>query len=259
MLRPRIIPVLLLKGRGFYKTVRFKDPKYVGDPINTLRIFCEKEVDEVIVLDITATKDCRGPQLDVIRDIASECFMPLAYGGGVHSADDVRAILKLGVEKIVLNTVAVEDPSVITAIADLAGSSSVVVSIDAKKNFLEGYEAYTHGGTRKTGLDPVTLALKAEEHGAGEIMITSIERDGTMQGYDLTLIEEVAKAVRIPVIGCGGAGSVADLESVIHTNADAVAAGSLFVFQGRHRAVLISYPSPVEMDRLGEIAESRNI
>jgi cyclase len=252
MLRPRVIPVLLLKGRGFYKTKQFRTPVYVGDPINTFRIFCEKEVDEIVVLDIEATNSGRGPRLDVIGDMASECFMPMAYGGGVRTVEQARSILKLGVEKIVLNSAAVEEPEVISRVADLGGSSSVVVSIDAKKKLFGGYDVYIRSGTKKTRLDPVTLAKQAEQLGAGEILINSIDRDGMMEGYDLTLVEQVASAVNIPVVACGGCGSLADIASVMDCPASAAAAGSFFVFQGRHRAVLISYPSGDELAKFAE-------
>lgn len=258
MLRPRIIPVMLLKGRGFYKTKQFRAPVYVGDPINTFRIFCEKEVDEIVVLDIEATNTGRGPRLDVIEDIASECFMPMAYGGGVRTVEQARSILKLGVEKIVLNSVAVEEPELISRIADLAGSSSVVVSIDAKKKMFGGYEIYIRGGTKKARLDPVTLAKQAEQLGAGEILINSIDRDGTMEGYDLPLVEQVAKAVHIPVIACGGCRNLPDLENALEASASAAAAGSFFVFQGKHRAVLISYPSTEDLARIAERQQSRH-
>jgi len=258
MLRPRIIPVMLLKGRGFYKTRQFRTPVYVGDPINTFRIFCEKEVDEIVVLDIEATSSGRGPRLDLIEDIASECFMPMAYGGGVRTVEQARSILKLGVEKIVLNTVAVEEPEVISHIADLAGSSSVVVSIDAKKKMFGGYDVYIRSGTKKARLDPVTLAKQAEQLGAGEILINSIDRDGTMEGYDLSLIEQVANAIDIPVVACGGCGSLDDLESALDSSASAAAAGSFFVFQGRHRAVLISYPSAEDLARIAKRQQSRH-
>lgn len=258
MLRPRIIPVMLLKGRGFYKTKQFRAPVYIGDPINTFRIFCEKEVDEIVVLDIEATNNGRGPRLDLIEDIASECFMPMAYGGGVRTIEQARSILRLGVEKIVLNSVALEEPEVISRIADLAGSSSVVVSIDAKKKMLGGYDSYIRGGTKRTGLDPMALARQAEQLGAGEILINSIDRDGTMKGYDLVLIEQVAKAVRVPVVACGGCGSIDDLESALDASASAAAAGSFFVFHGRHHAVLVSYPSAEELSQIAKRQQSKN-
>ncbi len=251
MMRPRVIPVLLLKDGGLYKTLRFKDPKYVGDPINTLRIFCEKEVDEVVVLDIAATAERRGPQIDVLRDLASECFMPLAYGGGIRSVEQVRQLMALGIEKVVLNTAAIEDPKLISRIADYTGSSSTLVSIDVRKKLLGGYEVYTNGGRNRTGLDPAEAARTAERHGAGEILVNAIDRDGTMEGYDIALVRNVTEAVSIPVIACGGAGKLSDLQAAIgNGRADAAAAGAMFVYQGRHRAVLISYPSPAEIEEL---------
>lgn len=252
MLRPRVIPVLLLKGRGLYKSVGFKNLTYVGDPINTLRIFCEKQVDEVVVLDVSATVDGRSPPLEILRDIAGECFMPLAYGGGIRSLDQVRDLLKLGVEKVVLNTIAFEEPQLVSRVADYAGSSSTVVAIDVRKKMLGGYEVYTRSGRQRTGLDPVAAAQTAEQLGAGEIVINSIDRDGSMQGYDIGLVEQVVRAVSVPVIACGGAGALADLGSAITAGAAAAAAGSMFVFQGRHRAVLISYPRPDEVDGLAK-------
>jgi cyclase len=241
---------LLLKGRGLYKTRQFKNPTYVGDPINTVKIFNEKEVDEIVVLDIAATEEGKEPAIDMIADIASEGFMPIAYGGGVRNLDQVRAIFKRGVEKVVLNSVAVQQPEVIEKIVAFAGSSSVVVSIDAKAKMFGGYDVYIRGGRQSTGLDPIEFARRAERAGAGEILLTSIDRDGMMQGYDLTLIQKVASAVGIPLIACGGAGSLEHFAAAIKAGASAVAAGSMFVFQGRHRAVLISYPSPQEVESL---------
>lgn len=249
-MRPRVIPVLLLKDQGLYKTIKFKNPKYVGDPINALRIFCEKEVDEIIVLDIGASAEGTAPQLDFIRDLASECFMPLAYGGGVSSLELARAILRLGVEKVVVNTAAVKKPELISEIAAYAGSSAVVVSLDAKRNFFGGYELMIEGGRRSTGRDPVEFARLAEKLGTGEVLINSIDRDGTMNGYDTRLVESVAQAVDVPVIACGGAGSMADFRNGLSSGADAVAAGSMFVFHGKHRAVLITYPTPAEVECL---------
>lgn len=250
MLRPRVIPVLLLKGRGLYKTRQFKDPVYVGDPINTVKIFNEKEVDEIVVLDIGATAEGRDPAFDTIAEIASEGFMPIAYGGGVRHLDQVRAIFKRGVEKVVLNTVATQHPEVVQEIAAYAGSASVVVSIDIKKKLFGGYEVYTRSGRQATGFDPIDYARRAEKAGAGEILLNSIDRDGMMQGYDLGMIQQIAAAVSIPVIACGGAGSLEHFTSAIKAGASAVAAGSMFVFQGRHRAVLISYPTAREIETL---------
>lgn len=250
MLRTRVIPCLLLKGEGLVKTTKFKDASYVGDPINAIRIFNDKEVDELIFLDITASKEGQGPPLQVIRDFASECFMPVAYGGGIRSLDDAREVLALGVEKIVVNTMALRRPDLVSEIAREFGAQAVVVSIDAKKKLIGGYEVMGAGGTEKTGLKPVEHARRVVALGAGEILINSIDCDGMQAGYDLALVRSVADAVPVPVIACGGAGTLAHLsEAVNDGHASAVAAGSMFVFHGRHRAVLISYPSRAELGR----------
>lgn len=228
MLRPRVIPCLLLKDGGLVKTVRFSQPTYVGDPINAVKIFNTKQVSELILLDISA----RTPDLRLLRDIAEEAFIPMAYGGGIHTVEEVRAILAAGFEKVVIKSVDLIRPA-----ADLAGSQSIVVSIDVQGNTV-----------RSLGIDPVTFARKAQEAGAGEILVNSIDRDGTMSGYDLELIRRVAQAVTVPVIALGGASSVQDLSEVIKVGgASAAAAGSLFVFHGKHRAVLISYPDSLDL------------
>lgn len=248
MIRPRVIPALLLKGQGLVKTVKFKEPKYLGDPINIVRIFNDKEVDELVLLDITATPENRGPQFDLLKDITSEAFIPLAYGGGIRSMDDVRKLLSIGIEKLIMNTSAVENTSLIRETADHAGSQAVVASIDVKKNFLGKYEIFTRCGQKKTGLDPVKHAIEMEKMGAGEIIINSIDRDGTMQGYEVELVRRVADAVHVPVVACGGAGNLSHVSEVIKQgHASAAAAGSLFVFQGPLRGVLISYPTPKEL------------
>jgi cyclase len=248
MIRTRVIPCLLLKGQGLVKTIRFKDPTYLGDPINIVRIFNDKEVDELTFLDITATSEKRKPPFALIESIASECFMPLGYGGGIRSLEDMKTLYNLGVEKISINSYAVENPAFIQSAADMAGSQSICVSIDVKKNFWGNYEVFTHGGTKGTGLDPVKWAMESESRGAGELLLNSIDRDGTMKGYDLELVKMIASAVRIPVVACGGAGGVKDLSQVVlEAGASAAGAGSMFVFQGSHRAVLISYPSPQEL------------
>jgi len=249
MLKTRVIPCLLLKGSGLVKTQRFKDPKYVGDPINAIRIFNDKEVDELLLLDITATRENKGPAFDTIRDIASECFMPVAYGGGIRSMDDIRRILKAGIEKVVLNTAAIENPELVRQAADEFGSQAVVVSIDAKRKLLGRYEVFARGGTQATGLHPVDQAQKMEQCGAGEIFLTAIDRDGTMDGYDLELVSRVASKVHVPVIAAGGAGKVADFGEAVRQGASAVAAGAMFVFHGPHRAVLITYPGRAELER----------
>jgi cyclase len=251
MLNIRVIPCLLLRGQGLVKTVQFKDAKYVGDPINAVKIFNEKEVDELILLDILATIEQRRPPLRLIFEVASECFMPLCYGGGICSLDDIKEIFNLGVEKVAINTSAINNPYFIKGAAEKFGSQSIVVAIDVKKNLLGEYEVFTHGGRKSAKLDPVRLAMEIEEMGAGEIFLNSIDRDGTMQGYDIELIKKVTEAVSIPVIACGGAGKLSDFAVAIKEGgASAVAAGSLFVFHGEERAVLISYPSVRELEHI---------
>ena len=248
MIKPRVIPALLLKGQGLVKTVKFKEPKYLGDPINIVRIFNDKEVDELVLLDITATPEKRGPQFDLLKNIASEAFIPLAYGGGIRSMDDVKKLLSIGIEKLIMNTSAMETPSLVREVADHAGSQAAVVSMDVKKGLLGKYEIFTHCGQKKTGLDPVKHAVEMERRGVGEIIINSIDRDGTMQGYDIDLVRKVADAVRVPVVACGGAGNLSHVSEVIKQgHASAAAAGSIFVFQGPLRGVLISYPTPKEL------------
>lgn len=248
MIRPRVIPTLLLKGPGLVKTVKFKDPKYLGDPINIVRIFNDKEADELVLLDITATPEHRGPQFDLLKNITSEAFIPLAYGGGIRSMDDVRKLLSIGIEKLIMNTSAVENSSLIRETADHAGSQAVVASIDVKKSFLGKYEVFTRCGHKKTTLDPVKHAIEMEKMGAGEIIINSIDRDGTMQGYDIDLVRNVADAVGVPVVACGGAGNLTHVAEVIKQgHASAAGAGSIFVFQGPLRGVLISYPTTKEL------------
>ena len=249
MIRARVIPCLLLRGRGLVKTVRFRKPVYVGDPVNAIRIFNEKEVDELLLLDIYATRERRGPPLELLEEIASECFMPLAYGGGIRSLADIKAVLALGVEKVAINTQAVENPVLIREAADVFGSQSIVASIDVKRTWLGDYHVVTHGAEKYTSHHPAQFAREMERSGAGEILLNSVDRDGTMQGYDLDLIREVSSTVSVPVIACGGAGKLSDFaDAVIRGGASAVAAGSMLVFYGRHRAVLISYPSTRELE-----------
>ena len=250
MLKTRIIPCLLLRGSGLVKTTRFKDPKYVGDPINAIKIFNDKEVDELMLLDITASKENRGPAFSVIEEVASECFMPLAYGGGIRSVEEARRILKLGVEKVVFNTIAWKEPAVLRAASREFGAQAVVASIDVRRKLFGRYEVYVDGGTRAMGVDPVEYAQRLEDTGVGEIFLTSIDRDGTMMGYELELIAKVTEAVGVPVIAAGGAGSVHDFGVAVREGgADAVAAGAMFVFHGPHRAVLITYPGRDELER----------
>lgn len=250
MLKTRIIPCLLLKSLGLVKTVKFSNPKYVGDPINAVKIFNDKEVDELIFLDITATAEKRKPSFDLLSSIASEAFMPFSYGGGLRSLDDVGKTLELGVEKVIINAYAHENPEFIKEASKKFGSQSIVVSIDVRKNKEGGYSVYKNNGTINTFKKPVEYAIESEKLGAGEIFINSIDKDGTMEGYDLDLIKEVSKAVNIPVIACGGAGEFEDFSKAIESGASAVSAGSLFVFVGPHKAVLISYPKKEEIENI---------
>lgn len=251
MIHNRVIPCLLLKGSGLVKTVKFKNPKYLGDPRNTIKIFNEKEVDELILLDITATTERRGPNINLLSDIVSECFMPLGYGGGIKDLNQIEILFKLGMEKAIINTHGVENPGFICEAAKIFGSQSIVVSLDMKRNLFGKYEIVIESGRRKTGLEPVEFTKKMEDAGAGEIFLNSIDRDGTMQGFDIELIRSVTSAISIPVIACGGAGSVEDLRHPIKQGcASAVAAGSIFVFHGRHNAVLINYPKRNDLERI---------
>jgi cyclase len=240
---PRIIPVLLLDDGGLVKTVKFKDPRYVGDPINAVRIFNEKQVDELIVLDIRASREGRPPDEQAIAEIVSEAFMPVGYGGGVRDLATATRLIQLGVEKVVVNTAAVEQPDELARIADRLGRSTLVASVDASVRKGGGYEVMTHGGTRHTGIDVREHAQAVAEMGAGELVLNSVDRDGTMEGYDLELVRLVTESVAIPVVACGGAGGASDLVAAVREGgASAAAAGSMFVFHGRHRAVLITYP-----------------
>ena len=246
----RLIPCLLLRGQECVKTVRFRSPRYLGDPVNIVRIFNDREVDELIVLDITATPQALEPRLDLLSDLASECFMPLCYGGGIRDMDDMHAIFALGVEKVAINSRAVNHPSIVESAASAFGSQSIVVSIDVKKTLFGGNRVFTHSGRRATRLLPEIHAKEMESRGAGEILLNSVDRDGTMSGYDLELIRLVASAVNIPVVACGGAGSLENAAEAIQAGASAVAAGSLFSFAGRNRAVLISYPDRGEIENV---------
>jgi cyclase len=248
VLRTRVIPCLLLKGQGLVKTVKFKNPKYVGDPVNAVKIFNDKEVDELIFLDIEATAEGRRPPIKLISEIASECFMPLSYGGGLRDLEDIKTIFNLGVEKVIINSYAIENPSFVNEASRLYGSQSIVVAVDVKKKSKDKYEVLSRSGNKKTGLDPVEHVMRMERLGAGEIFLNSIDRDGTMQGYDIELIKRITETVSIPVIVCGGAGKIEDfVDAVKKGGASAVAAGSLFVFHGKYRAVLISYPAIEEL------------
>jgi len=249
MKRVRIIPSLLIRKGGLVKSVKFKDHKYVGDPINAVKIFNEKEVDEIVILDISATAEKRPPNIQQIKEIASEAFMPLGYGGGVTSLEEIKTLISAGVEKVILNASALNRPGLISEGAGYVGSQSIVVSIDVKKDLWGKYKVYGQNGTKNTGLDPLSFAQQVEKAGAGEILLNSVDRDGTFKGYDLDLISLVSGAVSIPVVAIGGASSAEDFTAAIHAGASAAAAGSLFVFQRPHRAVLISYPTQTELKK----------
>lgn len=247
----RVIPCLLLRNNGLVKTIRFKDSIYLGDPINAVKIFNEKEVDELIFLDIDATREKKEPNYSMISKLASECFMPFSYGGGIGTLQQIDEIIKSGSEKIIINTQAFRKKNFIHEAVERFGSSTIVVSMDIRKRFIEGYCVYVNGGMQNTGRKPVEYAKEMEDQGAGEIFINSIERDGTMEGYDIDLIKSVSEAVSVPVVACGGAGSLNDFRLAFNEGgASAVAAGSFFVFQGKRRAVLITYPSYNEISNL---------
>ncbi len=249
--RPRIIPTLLIDDRDLIKTVQFGKRTYLGDPVNAVKIFNRKRIDELSILDIGATKNQKEPDYEILKDIASEAFMPLSYGGGITSLDQVQELLKIGYEKVVLNTAFVRNPELVTKSAELFGSQSVVASIDAKKNNSE-YKCYISDGVEETKWNPVDLAREAERLGAGEIIINSIDNDGMMNGYDIDLVKSVADVVSIPVIAIGGAGGIKDLKMVLQDgHAHAAAGGSMFVYYGKLRAVLITAPSEEELTVAG--------
>lgn len=252
MLRPRIIPCLLVKNGGLVKTVQFGQPKYVGDPINAVRIFNEKEVDELIVLDIDATAQNREPDYTLIKNLAAECRMPLCYGGGVGTAEQIQKIIGLGVEKVAISAAAVKSPQLIADAAVRVGGQSIVVVMDVKKTgLLRRHEVFTHNGMRATGLSPAEFAVKVARLGAGEIVVNAIDNDGVMRGYDLDLIAQVRGAVNTPITALGGAGSMDDIVGLIRKfGIMGASAGSLFVFKGKYKAVLINYPGRADKDAL---------
>jgi cyclase len=252
MLRPRIIPCLLVHEKGLVKTVSFKTPKYVGDPLNAVKIFNEKESDELIVLDIDASVNGVAPDYKMIADLASECRMPLCYGGGIRTVAQAKHIISLGVEKIAISSAAVENPELIAQIADEVGRQSVVVVLDVKKRMLsKEYEVYIHNGRKNTKLNPIELAKKVEALGAGEIVFNSIDQDGQMKGYDLNLAQRARAAVGIPITILGGAGSLHDVEKLVGAcGVVGASAGSLFVFKGVYKAVLINYPNVSQRDEI---------
>ena len=251
MLRPRIIPCLLIQNNGLVKTVKFKNPKYVGDPINAVRIFNEKEVDELVFFDIDATVLNNEPNYSLIERISNQSRMPLCYGGGIKNLEQAKRIFSLGVEKIALSSSLIDNPNLITQIGNQVGAQSVIVVLDIKKKIFGGYEIFTHNAKRSTGIDPFKFIKNSEKLGAGEIVINSIDKDGLMNGYDLDLIKKVRKATSLPVTVLGGAGSIDHIAEVIKENGIiGVSAGSLFVFKGPYKAVLINYPDSQTKDIL---------
>lgn len=250
MLKHRVIPALLLRGNGLVKTTKFKDPKYVGDPINAIRIFNDKEVDELMVLDITASKEGREPNFEMIEQFAGECFMPLAYGGGIRTVEHAKRIFASGVEKVCLQTSALSNPRLITDLAERFGSQSIVVSIDVKRNWLgrPGIYASSQGKILPGNwLDRLTELIAA---GAGEVLVNAVDKDGTLSGPDLELIRQASEKIRVPMIAVGGVSSLADIKAAVDAGASAVAAGAFFVYHGPHRAVLITYPKYHELEKL---------
>jgi imidazole glycerol-phosphate synthase subunit HisF len=252
VLNPRIIPCLLVRDKGLVKTVNFKAPKYVGDPLNAVKIFNEKGVDELIVLDIDATIKQREPNYKMIANLAMECRMPLCYGGGINNKDQALRIFELGVEKIAISSAALENPKIVSEIAGIVGNQSVIVVLDVKKKkFSKGYNLYTHNGKQKADSNPVEIARKVETLGCGEIVINSIDHDGVMKGYDKKIINEIRNAISIPMTVLGGAGTLDDIGGMIREHGIiGVAAGSLFVFKGKYKAVLINYPNITEKENL---------
>lgn len=260
MLRPRIIPCLLVHNRGLVKTRQFSDPTYVGDPVNAVRIFNEKEVDELMVLDIDATVKGHEPNYELIAQLAAECRMPLAYGGGVKIVEQVERIIGLGVEKVAISSAAIANPDFITTAARKVGSQSVTVVADVRADGEDDFRVYTHNGTEKTGWTPVALASSVEEAGAGEFIVNNIDRDGMGNGYDLELVAQCRAACGLPITVLGGAGSLDDVKALIERfPIVGASAGSLFVFKGKYRAVLISYPNRARKDGFSHLVASSNV
>jgi cyclase len=242
---------LLVKNNGLVKTVKFDNPKYLGDPINAVRIFNEKQVDELIVVDIDASIEKRPPDFKLIENLAIQCRMPLCYGGGIHNVEDASKIFSLGVEKVALSSGAIQKPSLVKEIASLVGSQSVVIVVDVKLNLKGEYTIWTHNAKVNTGLDPVLFAKQMVDFGAGEIIVNSIDNDGLMKGYDLNIVTKIHEAISIPMSVLGGAGSLDDIGKLINRfGIIGAAAGSLFVFKGVYKAVLINYPDTLVKSEL---------
>ncbi len=250
MALPRCIPVLLLQNGALVKTVQFQNPKYIGDPLNAIRIFNEKEVDELVFLDIDASVKGTPIPFKLLKEIAEECFMPLSYGGGIRTIEDIRKIIQIGIEKVIIGSEVFKNPEFLKQAISEFGSSSICVSLDIRKNPSGQYRLWAHSGKKSTNLDPVEFAKELDQLGVGEILIHSIDREGTGSGYDLELIQAIRDVVKIPVIASGGAGTIDHLCLAIEAGVTAVAAGSMFVFHGKHQAVLISYPDRASLSRI---------
>lgn len=257
MLRTRVIPQLLLRRRGLVKTTRFKAPRYVGDPINIVRIFNEKEVDELMLLDIVATRSGAPPDFEFLEQIASEAFMPLSYGGAVRTLDDARRLLRLGIEKVVLNSVTFDDPGLIRRLADALGRQCVVASVDIKRTWTGRYEVVSHSGRRVTQREPLKWIERLVSLGAGEIVVNAVHRDGTMKGYDLTLLSMLGGRFDVPIVACGGAQSAHDMTRAARmAGVSALGVGARFIYEGPHRAVLVSYLTPDELAHVRQASAS---
>jgi cyclase len=253
MLKPRIIASLLIKDGGLVKTIKFKEPRYLGDPMNAVRIFNEKEVDELAVFDISATLQSNGPNFKMIENLASECRMPLCYGGGITTVEEAQQIFSLGVEKIAISSSAINNPALITELSNKVGAQSVVVVLDVRKNFLGEYSVHTHNGAKSVNVNPFELIKDLQLLGAGEIVLNSIEKDGMMNGYDFSLVEKVRQVTTLPLTVLGGAGSMEDIGKLIEKfGIIGSAAGSIFVYKGKLRGVLINYPNNEEKTKLLE-------
>lgn len=250
MLRTRVMPCLLLKGRGLVKTKQFKRQQYIGDPINAVRIFNQKEVDELVLFDIGSTAEDTGINFELIEQITSECFMPLCYGGGVRKLEDFRQLFSLGVEKVSISSLIFEDPEVVRQAVAIYGSQSIICTLDVKKSkFRKRHMVVVNSGQKKTGYGPVEAAKLACELGVGELVVNSVDRDGTWEGFDLELIKQVSAAVDVPVVAVGGAGKLSDIRTAVkEADASAVCMGSMAVFQAKDMGVLIKFPSIKDLD-----------
>lgn len=251
MLRSRVIPVLLMNNTGLVKGYKFKEHKYVGDPINAVRIFNEKEVDELAILDISATLENRGPDFSAIKDVAAEAFMPISYGGGITNVAQIERLFRSGIEKIIINSAFHTSPQLVRDASNIAGAQSIVVSMDVHRSLFGKYSVYTHCASRRTDRDPIEYARMAQDAGAGELFVTNIDHEGTAKGYDIELLRRISNAVEIPVVAHGGAGKLSHFQQAVDEGgAAAVAAGQMFTFHGKHKAVLISYPNEAEIEAL---------